>query len=211
MCKLVVRLRGLCSVLSLTLKEMAQHVWNSSVESRRTDDSVFNSITPKGQSTWEAAEISSAPHKHLAILEEQLQQTVQRVITVWVKRTYTFSLWPSSSCPRAAQQQCCPQFSWLRTAEQPASHIPPATTQCVCVCVFSGCATVSVCPAVAHLSTTGQSHTDNNVFSVFPELMSVKTLFMTHTTYTPSSAWKYHSHAHTHTVENNCAWELGGF
>lgn len=135
--------------------------------------------------------------------------TVQHVITVWVPikaNIHVHSLaflFLSSSCPATV-------LSTVFLTEN-ASHIPPATTQCVCVCVFSGCATVSVCPAVAHLSTAGQSHTDNNVFSVFPELMSVKTLFMTHTTYTPSSAWKYHSRAHTHTVENDCAWELGEF
>lgn len=138
-----------------------------------------------------------------------------------LEQTYTLSLslWSSFSCPGAAKQQCCPQFFFLtKTAKLPnLTYHPLATTQCVICVFFFGCATASLCPAVAHLGATGQSHADNNVFSVFPELMSVKTLFMTHTTYTPCSAWKYHSftRAHTHTqyytVKNDCASEQGEF
>lgn len=111
----------------------------------------------------------------------------------------------------SAQQQSCPQSSWLSWTLHLTDHpLSPgnATKQSTSVYllwpVWHLTQSPPPCPAAIQLSTTSVIH-GHNVFSVFLKQMSLKTFFMTHTTYTPSSAWKYHSHTHNTTLSKTIA------
>lgn len=81
------------------------------------------------------------------------------------------------------------------------------------LCIFSSCVTLDTvfpCPEVIQSCSTSAIY-GHNVFSVFLQQMSQKTLFVTHTTYTPFSAWKYHSRSHNNTLSKTIApgnWEI---
>lgn len=150
--------------------------------------------------------------------------TVQNIITVQVnndahKNISTFCLSSfSCSCAFFLLRQSClhsnstvhglPDRKELSTPPHRSCSIPWKCHQTVYICVSSLAVwildTVSPCPTVIQLSTTSVIH-GHNVFSVFLKQMSLKTFFMTHTTYTPSSAWKYHSHTHNTALSKTIA------
>lgn len=98
------------------------------------------------------------------------------------------------------------QSSWQKRAAHVISQIklyplemPPNSLH---LCIFSGYVTLhTVFPCLA---ATSVIH-GHNVFPVFLEQMPLKTFTMTHTTYTPSSAWKYHSHTHNTSLSKTIA------
>lgn len=101
----------------------------------------------------------------------------------------------------------CAQLTIFLTEKRPDTSqieldplkMPPNSRH---LCIFS--ANVTLCTVFPCLAATSVIR-GHNVFSVLLYQMSLKTFFMTHTTYTPSSAWKYHLHAHNTALSKTIA------
>lgn len=105
---------------------------------------------------------------------------------------FNLLLWPADNLPDRKKGRISHRSSSIRWKCHPT----------VCICASSlPMWHFAVFPCLAATSVI-RGH---NVFSVLLYQMSLKTFFMTHTTYTPSSAWKYHLHAHNTALSKTIA------
>lgn len=95
-------------------------------------------------------------------------------------------------------QYSLPEHSQLRLCATKSLHL----------CIFSGCVTLdtdSPCPAVMQICTISVIH-EHNMVSVFLKQMSLKTFFLTHTSYTPALPEStLLTHTHNTTLSKNIA------
>ena len=108
----------------------------------------------------------------------------------------------------SVQWQSWPQSNWQKRARQHRSYYSPwKCHQTVHICVsYLAVWHLNQSPHAlrSYISTPLQLYMDI-MCSVFPLLICLKTVFMTHSSYTPNSAWKYNLHTNNTTLSKTVA------